>query len=451
MTQQNFSVRAEITGGVSEEFRQSVVASSQNLTRFAENTTDLVRTQRTAERTIARTTRRIEFLNQELEDTQEGSKAAAQLTKQIGTANKSIRLAQFVLSDVNDELSEMRRRAGKAAEEVQDVGDELVDTGNRGERALERAQRGFRGLRTSIAAGVTALAGFAAIQDLTRDIERMQDVLRDAPQLSRTQARQLIRAADLIGFDEGSIADIANEFNNRLGEIELDPEALPDFQAAAATLNLDLDQISTLGPIQQMEALREALAAVQDVAQRTSLADQLAGGQGGQALNFLASDARAAQIVFDELNSTPIITDATFQRNEQFRTDLKRMEQGVEDVRASLVAGAQPAISGFSDLVVDATEAVAKWAQENGALASTIGGVVAVTPTFVSAVSEFTENVAFATIAADGLGRAGARVGRTAGKIGDFARSARRGACCKSAEYRRGSSRKDSRTLGKRH
>ena len=118
---QNFSVRAEITGGVSDEFRQSVVASSQNLTRFAENTTDLVRTQRTAERSIARTTRRVEFLNQELEDTQEGSKAAAQLTKQIGTANRAIRQAEFVLADVNEELSEMKRRAEQAAEAVQDV------------------------------------------------------------------------------------------------------------------------------------------------------------------------------------------------------------------------------------------------------------------------------------------------------------------------------------------
>ena len=381
---QNLTARAQIVGGVSPNFTQSVERARKAVGGLGDATQDLGADNRRLQSTLDRAKRRQDELT------------AAQARTIRGSAEYN-RLSRAI-SRIDAVIVRTTRSMARLGRETQSTESDM--------RGLAGVRLG--GLRTAITGAVTALGGFAVVGQVRQEFERLNQVLRDAPQLDIGQARQLLRASELIGFDEGSIADVANEFNIRLGEAIADPASRQEFTDAISAIGLDLNALREQAPTQQIQTLTEALRGVNDVAQRSALADFIAGGQGGQALNFLAANADSARIAFAELNRTPVITPDTQARLAQFNADMAGLGHSVGDARNALVASAQPAVSAFTGIVSGASRAIAEWAQENRGAALAVGVGAAVLPTAASAFADFGEQAFFASRALDSVSKLGA-------------------------------------------
>ena len=367
----NVAIQALIEGGPTDEFIAAVNKAQRAVGGLDEDFTSLTRAQRTQQNTLNRTARELRVLTMQLEDVEKGTPEFNRLTRAITRTNAQFIKARSRLDDIEGRLQRVQAAGGRAEKSI---------------RRLAGVR--LEGLRTKLIGIATAFISVQTVQQTRQEFERLNQVLRDAPQLDFGQARQLLRASELIGFDEGSIADIANEFNIRLGEAITDPESRKEFTDAISAIGLDLNALQAQAPTQQIQTLTEALRGVNDVASRSALADFIAGGQGGQALNFLAANADAARLAFTELNRTPVITPDTQKRLAQFNADTARLGHSVADARNALVASAQPAVSAFTDVVSGASRAIAEWAQENRGAALGIGAIVAVAPTAISALAD---------------------------------------------------------------
>lgn len=359
-------IAARGAGGRFEDAGQSVEG-------FAEDLKTLTRLQTSGRNSINRYSRQLRALNAQYEGAKKGSDEYKRLGRRIETTNQNLRLQRGILDDVEDRLQRVRAAGGRAEKSV---------------RRLAGVR--LEGLRTKLIGVATAFVSLQTVQQTRQEFERLNQVLRDAPQLDFGQARQLLRASELIGFDEGSIADVANEFNIRLGEAIADPASRREFTDAISAIGLDMDALRAQAPTQQIQTLTKALRGVNDVANRSALADFIAGGQGGQALNFLAANADAASLAFAELNRMPVITPDTQKRLAQFNADTARIGHSIGDLRSAFVAsGFQSVVGGLADGVSYASRAVAVWAQENRGAALGIGAIVAVTPTAISALADY--------------------------------------------------------------
>ncbi len=403
MTMQKFQAQAEIGGSVSPKFLQSVDRARKAVGGLGDATQGVSADNRRLQSTLDRARRRQDELTAAQERTIRGSSEY----RRLGNA---IRRVDGVIQRTTRSMARLGRETQSTESDMRGL-----------------ASVNLRGLRTAITGVLTAAGGFAVVGQARQEFERLNQVLRDAPQLDFGQARQLIRASELIGFDEGSIADVANEFNIRLGEAIADPASRQEFTDAIAAIGLDLNALQAQAPTQQIQTLTEALRGVNDVASRSALADFIAGGQGGQALNFLAANADAARLAFTELNRTPIITPETQARLAEFNADTARLGHSVADVRNALVASAQPAVGAFSDAVSAASRAVAGWAQENRGAALTIGIGAAVLPTAASAFADFGEQAFFASRALESVQRIGGLAANIVPAIGKAAALAKIG------------------------
>ena len=361
---QRFQAQAEIGGQVSPKLLQSVDKARKAVAGLGGATQDLGADNRRLQSTLDRARRRQDELTAAQERTIRGSSEY----RRLGNA---IRRVDGVIQRTTRSMARLGRETQSTESDMRGL-----------------ASVNLRGLRTGIAGAATALGGFAVVGQVRQEIERINQVVRDAPQLDFGQARQLLRASEVIGFDEGSIADIVNEVNIRIGEALANPEGRKEFTDTIAAIGLDLDTLRSAEPARQIELLAEGLRGVSDVAQRSALADFIAGGQGGQGLNALAANAEQAALALKVLNETPVITPDTQKRLAQFNADTARLGHSVADARNALVASAQPAVSAFTDVVSGASRAIAEWAQENRTAAFAIGGIVAVAPTAVSAIAD---------------------------------------------------------------
>ena len=439
-----FVASAVITGGVAPDFNQSVRAAVQGVNALGRSTEEMARDQRTFQNQIVRSQRNLRRLHEELDQTDDstegGRRSALALTRAIGTQNRTLSRASRSLGEVeramrqagvatdgthlktfnlrrqlrdqNQELAGVTRalrsvargldRSGRAAKTF---GDEVSESGN-------RVQSAFRGV--AIGAGAISAGIALAVRESIQQFDRLNMVRLDFPGLDAAGGRQFLQAADLVGLDEGRLADLFNELDIRVGEF-------------VAGTNEQLGDLGALGvniaPLLGIEdsrerafALIDALAQIPDAAQRAAAADIAFGGSAGQAANLLTQDAERLLALKTALSSQPAFNADDLRTLEQTRQSIVGVRQSADDLRDAFTIALAPAIGDLSGRLEGALDATSQWLAQNQTAAPIIAGTAFAVTGLAGAVSAgagfFGDMGASVFFAAQGWGTLAAAGGR---------------------------------------
>ena len=351
---------ARATREVTDEQRREneavrdTIRSVQRLDRSAE---ELRREQLQQQRVIQRNQRQVARLNEELARTEEGSAAARKVTAEIGRMN---------------------RRTDQAARNVQELERAIRDMGETGAnefRGLQEDARRTARIFRNVALGAGAItAGIGlAVRESLQQFDRLNMVRLDFPELDAARGRELLQVSDVIGVDEGRLADIFNEWNIRAGEFT---NGISDQLSDLENFGIDVDSILAIeGSEQQAIAAVRAISQLDDATQRIAAAEAAFGGSAAQAAVFIGQNAESVNRLNEAISGTPALSADAVNELDALRENTAEMRNSLDNLRDSFTLGLAPALNLGNDLIERAADGMTRFLQSNEGAAPVIAGV----------------------------------------------------------------------------
>lgn len=352
MVTERLVAQVVIEGGINPAMQRSLDAGAASIRGMDADTAALTARQRRLEGATGETNERLERMRRELAGLPAGGRAARRLARDIRRVEREAADSERQLREVNAEIARLGREGPGNFQRL---------TG-----AAQRTARGIRGI--GIAAAAVTAAITAGVAQSVGQFERLNQVRLDFPELTAAQGRELLNAADLIGVDEGRLADIFNELNIQIG----------DFQSG---LNERLRELQTnfgieLDPLLGIEdntaralAFVEAIGQLPTQAERIAAAEVAFGGSAAQAAVFISQQAGAVDLLNEALTGTPAVSEAALSELNNLRQNFTELRQSTANLRDAFTIGLAPAINPVVDGLTRAVDATTSWIQRNEGVA----------------------------------------------------------------------------------
>lgn len=250
-----------------------------------------------------------------------------------------------------DGLREPLRRTDRQVRDVAGSANRATGAFNRMAAAMRRAGgagRALGGLRTAAIGAGSAFLGTQFLNQGVAQNRQLVQAQRDALGVTQVEARQILRVAQLRGFEESDFGDIIYEFNRELGSY-LAGEGEGRFETALAAAGLNAAQISRLSGTEQAVALLDAIEGIENRANRARVADALAGEQGGKIIGLLTQNTEDYAAVRRELTAIPLFTDEQINQARRGAEQFNRVGFAVKDLSSIALRTLEPTLDVVGD------------------------------------------------------------------------------------------------------
>ena len=343
MVTERLSAQALITGGVAPSLINGIKTAASGIRGLGGRFADLENEQKRLTQATQATTRDLARMGRELEALPEGSADAQRLRQEMGRLEREFEESDRALQGVNEEMQRLERNG-------------------------KRAQNAFVALSAG-AATVSAAIGVAVGQSLGQ-FERLNRVQFDFPGLSRGQARAVIDLADRFQLDEGQLADIFNETGIRIGEYT---RGLSDQLGELREFGIPLDEILSTGSLQEQTiAIAEAVAGLEDAADRAAAADIASGGAGGQAILQLSRYEDGLLRLREAVTLVDPELERQLETLDRMRMDVDEVAKSTRNLRDAFTQQLAPALTWVTDLQVRAIDSATEFVKRNEGLAPAV-------------------------------------------------------------------------------
>lgn len=267
-------------------------------------------------------------------------------------------------------------RAGRAFVEIS--GDD-----RKFRQTLERVSRKLRSIGSVIRrVGTIATAAGAAIAAPFAGALKVYQSFGD--QLDKISARTgfTVETLSALGFaadrSGASLEDLEKGIRTLQVSIRNGTRGLSTYTDAFNELGLNADQLSTLSPEKQFEAVAEAISKINDPSRRAALAMQLLGRAGTKLIPLLSGGAAGLEAFRAEAEELGIIIDTeTAAAAAQFTDALGDLKTQIRAVAVAIGAALGPALTDTIRAINPIVRNVIQWVKENKRLVA-IGAALGV-------------------------------------------------------------------------
>jgi phage-related protein len=264
-------------------------------------------------------------------------------------------------------------RAGKAFVEIT-LRDHLQAGLNRAAARL----RAFASVTSSIGAGLTG-ASAAILGPLAAAVKQFSDT-GDAVEkmaartgLSAEAVSELGHAANLSGTDIGTLETGIRRMQQTVADAA---GGLGTAQDALAAVGLSAADLTGLSPDQQLAAIADRMAAIEDPALRTAIAMDIFGRSGTQLLPMMADGAAGLQAMRDQARALGLtISTDTASSAAKLNDALGTMWSSIKALTLNIGAALAPVVTEAANRITAVVASVTKFIQKNKQLVVTIAGV----------------------------------------------------------------------------
>ena len=167
----------------------------------------------------------------------------------------------------------------------------------------------------------------------------------------------LTNASAGLGFDIDHIADIFEELNNKVGELERLPfkDVTSEMKEALAGLNIDPRTLKSLGSVDdQIKLIFNRLKDVKDDQQALSIADQFLGGEANRVIAMFRSTGLSLDQLITKYKQFNLRTEEGRKGNRAFAKQVKNTNtlfgSFFDEIRGLVQGALAPLINNFNFL-----------------------------------------------------------------------------------------------------
>lgn len=219
----------------------------------------------------------------------------------------------------------------------------------------------LKGLAGPIAAAVGGLLAFGkVISGVSQAFEKMDEAAKKALSLGigAQDLMGLQHAAELSGLSGEKFLTTMQKMQKGIGE------AVAGFGTAAPALRrvgVDLDQLATMAPKEQFLAISDAIAGIENPAERSAVAIQIFGRSGMDLIAMMQQGSGAIREQADEIvNLQGKLDAADFDRIEANNDAWTRFSKAVEGVWNQLASLLAPVLTTIANILTAIVSTIAR-------------------------------------------------------------------------------------------